>query len=70
MCHKKKGFCGIFVGIPKHQKEYLIYVPSTQKIISSNDVVFGETFSSALALENVSPNTTSFEEIIFCVLST
>ena len=44
-----KGFCGIFVGIPQHQKGYLVYVPSTIKIISSYDVVFDESFSSALA---------------------
>ena len=45
----QKGFCGIFVGIPEHQKVYLVYVPSTRKIISSYDVVFDESFSSALA---------------------
>ena len=44
-----KGFRGIFVGIPEHQKGYLVYVPSTRKIISSYDVVFDEIFSSALA---------------------
>ena len=44
----QKGFCGIFVGIPHHQKEYLVYVPSTRKIISSYDVVFDEIFYSAL----------------------
>ena len=31
----QKGFCGIFVGIPQHQKGYLIYV-------SSHDMVFGK----------------------------
>ena len=36
----QKGFCGIFVGIPQHQKGYLVYVPSTSKIISSYGVVF------------------------------
>ena len=36
----QKGFRGIFVGIPEHQKGYLVYVPSTRKIISSYDVVF------------------------------
>ena len=41
--------CGIFDGIPQHQKGYLMYVPGTRKIISSYDVVFGESFSSALA---------------------
>ena len=45
----QKGFCGIFVGITQHQKGYLVYVPSTRKIISSYDVVFDESFSSVLA---------------------
>ena len=45
----QKGFCSIFVGIPEHQKGYLVYVPSTRKIISSYDVVFDESFSSVLA---------------------
>ena len=44
----QKGFQDIFVGIPQHQKGYLVYVPSTIKVISSYDVVFGESFSSAL----------------------
>ena len=49
MCHQaQKGFCDIFVGIPQHQKGYLVYIPSTRKIISSYDVVFDEMFSSAL----------------------
>ena len=34
----QKGFCGILIGIPQHQKGYLVYVPSTKKIISSYDV--------------------------------
>ena len=45
----QKGFCGIFVIIPQHQKGYLVYVTSIRKIISSYDVVFDESFSSALA---------------------
>ena len=45
----QKRFCGTFVGIPQHQKGYLVYVPSTRKIISSYDVVFDESFSSALS---------------------
>ena len=40
----QKGFRGIFVGIPQHQKRYLLYVPSTRKIISSYDLVFDESF--------------------------
>ena len=27
----QKWFCGIFVGIPEHQKGYLVYVPSKKK---------------------------------------
>ena len=50
MCHQaQKGFRGIFVGIPQHQKEYLVYVPGTSKILASFDVVFDERFSSTLA---------------------
>ena len=45
----QKGFRGIFVGIPEHQNGYLVYVPSTRKVISSYDVVFDERFSSALS---------------------
>ena len=50
MCHQaQKGFCGIFVGIPQHQKGHLVYVPSTRKVISSYDVVFDKKQSSALS---------------------
>ena len=45
----QKGFCGIFIGIPEHQKGYLLYVPSTKKIIYSYDVEFDGIFYSALA---------------------
>ena len=45
----QKGFCGIFVGIPEHQKGYLVYIPIRRKIISAYDVVFDESFSIALA---------------------
>ena len=45
----QKGFCGIFVGIPEHQKGYLVYIPSTRKVILSYDVVFDKSFSSALS---------------------
>ena len=45
----QKGFCGIFVGIPEHQKLYLVYIPSTRKVILSYDVVFDENVSSALS---------------------
>ena len=45
----QKVFRGIFVGILEHQKGYLVYVPSTRKIISSYDVVFYKSVFSALA---------------------
>ena len=45
----QKGFRGIFIGIPEHQKGYLVYVPSTRKVISSYDVVFDKKKSSALS---------------------
>ena len=45
----QKGYRGIFVGIPQHQKSYLVYVPSTRKVILSYDVVFGKSFSSKLS---------------------
>ena len=45
----QKRFCGIFVGMTQHQKGYLVYVHSTRKVISSYDVVFDESFSSALS---------------------
>ena len=44
----QKGFRCIFVGIQEHKKGYLVYVPSTINIISSYDVVFDESSSSAL----------------------
>ena len=48
----QKGFRGIFVGIPQHQKGYLVYVPHRQNIISSYDVVFYDIFSSVLAYKS------------------
>ena len=45
----QKGFRGIFVGIPQHQKGYLVYVPSTRKVIFLYGVMFDESFSSALS---------------------
>ena len=45
----QKGFRVIFVGIPQHQKGYLVYVPSTRKVILSYDVRFDESFVSALS---------------------
>ena len=50
MRHQSKNvFWGISVGFPQHQKGYLIYITSTQKIFSSHVVVFDKIFSSKLA---------------------
>ena len=49
MCHQSQKFISdIFIGIPQHQKRYLIYVPGTRKIVSSYDVLFEEEICSAL----------------------
>ena len=45
----QKRFHGIFVGIPQRQKGYLVYLPGTRKVISSYNVMFDESFSSALS---------------------
>ena len=37
------------MGIPQHQKGYLVYVPSTRKLILSCNVVFDESLSSVLS---------------------
>ena len=72
-----KGFQGIFSGISQHQKAYLVYVPSTGKIVHSNDVVFdagkssalvytSRLYSEALAMEStvssIPYNTSSYEQ--------
>ena len=42
-------FSGIFVEISQHQQGYLIYLPSTWKIVSSHEILFDEINPSALA---------------------
>ena len=37
------------MGIPQYQKGYLVYVPSTRKVILSYDVRFDKSFSSTLS---------------------
>ena len=45
VCHRSQNsFWSIFVRIPQHKKGCLVYVPSTQKIFSSHDVVFDKLF--------------------------
>ena len=46
---EQKGFRGIFVGIRQHQKGYLVNVSQKCKIVSLHNIVFDESFSSALA---------------------
>ena len=38
----QNSFCSILVGIPQHQKVYLVYVPHRRRIISLYSVVFDE----------------------------
>ena len=45
----QREFRAIFVGIPQHQKGYLVYVPINRKVILSYNIVFDESFSSALS---------------------
>ena len=46
----QKGFRGIFVGIPDNQQGcYEVYIPATHQTIPSHDVVFDESFFSALS---------------------
>ena len=40
----QKGFCGIVVGIPQHQKGHLVYVLLTRKIISSYNIFLMRVF--------------------------
>ena len=40
----KKGFRGIYVGVPHNKKGYRVYVLITRKIISSYDVIFMKGF--------------------------
>ena len=48
--HKaKNGFSGVFVGITQHQKGCLVYLLQKRKIVSSCNVVSGDSISSALA---------------------
>ena len=43
MCHQAQNiFRGFFVGIPQHEKGYLVYLLITRRMISSYDVAFYE----------------------------
>jgi len=45
----EKGIRGIFIGFPPNQKGYLIFLPGSRTIAVSGDVMFDETFYSAIA---------------------
>ena len=47
MSPRTNGFWDIFVGIPKYQKGYLVYVLHKHKIVYLYNFVFGDNFSSA-----------------------
>ena len=50
MRHKaQKGFCGILVGIPKHQKGYPVYVAQARNIISLYDIFLNDIFYRVFA---------------------
>ena len=53
MRHQSQNlFRGLFVGIQQHQKGYLVYVPSTCKIVSSHDIISDKIFSSQLSYKS------------------
>jgi transposase InsO family protein len=45
----EKGIRGIFIGFPPNQKGHLIFLPGSRTIAVSGDVMFDETFYSAIA---------------------
>ena len=45
----QQGIRGIFIGFPRNQKGYQIYIPSTRKAKISLDVEFDEYFKTAIA---------------------
>ena len=45
----QNGFRGIFIGITRHEKGYLVYVPHKRKIVSLYDIVFDESLSSVFS---------------------
>jgi hypothetical protein len=45
----EKGILGTFIGLPPNQKGHLIFFPGSHTIAVSGDVMFDETFYSAIA---------------------
>jgi hypothetical protein len=46
----ERGIRGIFIGLDMYQKGYVIYCPGSRSIVISDDVIFDEQFSLAIAL--------------------
>ena len=44
----QKVFWGIFVGIPQHQKGYILYISHKHNIVSSYNIIFDDILSSNL----------------------
>ena len=68
----QKYFRGVFILIPKHQKGYLNYVPSSWKIVSSHDILFDEIFLSVLAYTSLlySEALDMWPEVLYILYST
>ncbi len=45
----QRGIRCVFLGFPANQRGYLLYVPASREIVVSGDVLFDETFASAIA---------------------
>jgi hypothetical protein len=45
----ERGIRGIFIGFVLNQKGYIIFSPGSRQIIISDDIIFDEGFSSAIA---------------------
>ena len=45
----ERGIRGVHVGLPRNSAEWLIYVPSTGRVLVSNDVAFDEDFLSMVS---------------------
>ena len=50
----QKGFRGIFVGIPQHQKGYLVYVPSTRNTFVKHNIIRQNYLSSTGYVHKIS----------------
>ncbi len=45
----ERGICRIFIDFATNQKGYMIFAPASQKIMISDDVIFDESFTAAIA---------------------